>query len=72
MAVPRLQLVRGLLGRMKIDDRVLPVVALILGTYVVLAEIPFWTSRSSLAPALTALGLGLIAVAAAQLMRTRR
>ena len=62
----------GLYRAMKLDNRVLPVVGLTLGLYVVVTEIPFWVSRSSLAPALTALGLGVMAVAVAQLMRERR
>ena len=56
---------------MKLDSRLFSGAALILGAYVVLTEIPFWASRSSLAPALTALGLGLMALAIAQLLRER-
>lgn len=36
------------------------------GVFVVLSELPYWGARASLAPVLTALGLGLIAAAAAQ------
>jgi hypothetical protein len=50
---------------MKLDARTLAVVAGLLGAFVVVSEIPFWTSRSSLAPVLTALGLGIIALAVA-------
>jgi len=55
----------------KLDARLFSGAALILGGYVVLTEIPFWASRSSLAPALTALGLGVIALAIAHLLHER-
>jgi hypothetical protein len=55
----------------KIDDRLLPAVALVLGIYVLVAEIPSWGARSSLAPVLSALGLGVIALALAHLLRER-
>ena len=50
---------------MKLDARALAVVAGLLGAFVVVSEIPFWASRSTLAPVLTALGLGIIALAVA-------
>jgi hypothetical protein len=50
---------------MKVDSRTMAVVAALLGGFVVVSEIPYWTSRSSLAPVLTALGLGVIALALA-------
>ena len=50
---------------MKLNPRTLAVVAGLLGAFVVVSEIPFWTTRSSLAPVLTALGLGIIALAVA-------
>lgn len=40
------------------------------GVYVVLSELPYLASRSSLAPSLSALGIGLVALAIAQLLRS--
>ena len=39
------------------------------GVYVVLSELPYLATRSSLAPSLTALGVGLVAIAIAHLLR---
>lgn len=50
---------------MKLDSRTLAIVAALLGGFVVVSEIPFWATRSSLAPVLTALGLGMIVLAVA-------
>jgi hypothetical protein len=57
---------------MNIDSRVASGLALVLGGYVVVAEIPFWSSRSALAPVLTAIGLAIVSLAVAQLFRERR
>lgn len=55
-----------------ITDRTLAIGALLLGGFVVLSEIPYWGSRSQLWPVLTALGLAVLALAAAHLMRKER
>ena len=47
------------------------VAALLCGAFVVVSEIPFWGSRSGLWSVLTALGIGVIALAAAQLIGRR-
>jgi hypothetical protein len=51
------------------SDRLASVAAGVLGAFVVLQEISFWGTGSSLAPVLTALGAGLIAAAASHLLR---
>jgi hypothetical protein len=53
------------------NDRVLAGIAVALGVFVVVSEIGFWGSRSTLWPVLTALGLGLVALGAAHLLRGR-
>lgn len=45
--------------------------ALFLGGFVLVSEIPYLGSRSALWPVLTALGLAVIALAAAQLLSNR-
>jgi hypothetical protein len=50
---------------MKLDSRALAIGAGLLGVFVVISELPYWRSASSLAPVLTALGVGLILVAVA-------
>lgn len=44
----------------------------VLGAFVVLSEIPYWGSSSTLWPVLTALGVAVIALAAADLLSGRR
>jgi hypothetical protein len=50
---------------MRLDSRTLAIGAGLLGAVVVVSEVPYWRSASSLAPVLTALGVGLILVAVA-------
>ncbi len=51
--------------------RILAGVAAIAGAYVILGELPYWSARNSLAPVLTALAIGLVALAAAIAMSQR-
>jgi hypothetical protein len=51
--------------RVRLDGRLFAGIAAVFGVFVVLSEIPFWGARSSLAPVLTALGGGLLAIAIA-------
>ena len=49
----------------------LAILAGLTGGYVILSEIPFWSTRSSLAPVLTALAVGVVALAVLALGRGR-
>lgn len=49
--------------------RTCAIVALVCGGFVILAEVPYWTTRSSLAPVLTALAVAVIALSLIELGR---
>jgi hypothetical protein len=52
--------------------QVLALVGVVAGIYVVLVELPFLATRSSLAPALTGLAIGVAAVGMAILLDRRQ
>ena len=52
--------------------QILALVGVVAGIYVVFMELPYLTTRSSLAPAITALGVGVAALGISVLLDKRR